>query len=376
MKVLVVSSMYPTAANPIGGIFIHEQVKALRRIGVDVRVVTGKPLWLSAGKPRTAVATVRDEWRARKQPIAWREYDGVPCFQFNYFAGALTRPWLYPSIYRNALAASLDQIAQLFAYEVVHAHTAFLDGGAGAAAARLRAVPMVLTEHTGPFTLVTKDWRFRRQTLAAMKSADQLIAVSHALRKEIALRLPRIEERGILVVPNGVDTSFFDPEVDIQSRLEGGRSGGGSEADAARQMSDRWPEILRMAQTELVLPSLLLGLRESLANLGDGAITGRALAAAVEIATLTGIGEGPFRGQLAAAGLPVKFDPALDPDARRRDENDGCKKLLWVGHLVAVKRVDRLLEAFAMALRRRPGLKLRIVGSGELEATLDARRTR
>jgi glycosyltransferase involved in cell wall biosynthesis len=281
MKVLVVSNMYPTAANPIGGIFVHEQVKALRRIGIDARVVSGKPRWLSARNPRAFISVLRDEWRVRKRGFVWRDYEGVPMLAFNYFAGALARPWLYPLIYRNGLMSLLDQMVRDFPYDLVHTHTALLDGRAGVAAGKFRAVPMVLTEHTGPFALAARDWRLRRHTLAAMQSADRLIAVSHALRREIAFWLPQIEEDRISIVPNGVDTRFFDPGIEV-----------------------------------------------------DG---------------LTKIDEGPSAGP---------------------EDKNQAKTLLWVGHLVAVKRVDRLLAAFAIAARRRPGLKLRIIGGGELEAEL------
>ena len=39
MKVLYISGMYPTPDYPQKGIFCHEQVKALKQIGVDVDVV-------------------------------------------------------------------------------------------------------------------------------------------------------------------------------------------------------------------------------------------------------------------------------------------------------------------------------------------------
>ena len=38
MKVLVLSHMYPSLFNEVGGIFVHEQVKALAEKGVDIQV--------------------------------------------------------------------------------------------------------------------------------------------------------------------------------------------------------------------------------------------------------------------------------------------------------------------------------------------------
>src|SRR5207248_6327956 len=39
MRVLVVTNMYPTEANPQFGIFVKEQVESLRALGVDIDVL-------------------------------------------------------------------------------------------------------------------------------------------------------------------------------------------------------------------------------------------------------------------------------------------------------------------------------------------------
>lgn len=43
LKVLVISHMYPNPANPMSGIFVHNQVKALAAAGVECRVVSPIP---------------------------------------------------------------------------------------------------------------------------------------------------------------------------------------------------------------------------------------------------------------------------------------------------------------------------------------------
>lgn len=347
MKLLVVSNMYPSATNPVGGIFVHEQVKALRRAGIDARVASGKPLWLSGRRPRHTLRVVRGELSTRRKGFAWVDYDGVPTVSFNYFAGAFARPWLYPWIYRSALMDIIPNLAGDFPYELVHTHTAFLDGRAGAAAARFRSVPMALTEHTGPFSLVTEDWRFRQHTLAGMNEADRIIAVSTALRAEITRHLPTIGESRIDVVPNGVDTRFFDPAV--------------ADAGAPPDPASDWTSAAARFKHDLVLYKFIAGLRFAMLERGDEPVSGREVARAIELALLAGVGEGPYADDTEGTA------PApLQSDAQDEDRIN----VLWVGHLVGVKRVDRLLEAFAIAQRRVPSLRLRLVGGGELEASL------
>ena len=282
MRVLVVSNMYPAPEHPAGGIFVHEQVKALRQAGVDARVLTGQSLWLPSRRPRTAWTAIQGERTARRQPTAFAEHDGVPVLRFRYLAGAFVPPWLYPWIYRRAVTRLLPVIARTFPYDLVHTHTAFLDGRAGAAAAALRRVPMVLTEHTGPLSLVTARRLFRLHTAAGLRAATRIVAVSAALRAQILAQVGGLSAGNIVVIPNGVDTRFFDPD----------------------RLTDAAP---------------------------------------------------------AAAPLP-----GPDPSAT-------AIRAVWVGHHVEVKRVDRLLDAFAIAVRREPRLHLTLVGSGPLADAMKGR---
>ena len=51
MRILMISHMYPSPVNPTGGIFVHEQVKALIARGHEVRVVSPKG-WAPPGLGR------------------------------------------------------------------------------------------------------------------------------------------------------------------------------------------------------------------------------------------------------------------------------------------------------------------------------------
>jgi glycosyltransferase involved in cell wall biosynthesis len=314
MKVLVLSHMYPSHANPIGGVFVHEQVKALRALGHDARVAAGRPVWLAASSPRHALARVRAERRERPSPLTWSAREGVPVLDFPFFAGAFSRPWTYPFIYAAMLATRLERLRADFPYEIVHGHTAFLDGRAALRAARAAGVACVLTEHTGPFSAIAAPKLQRPSTLAALRGADRVLAVSQALRRDMLALLPELESRSIDVVPNGVDTAFFDPAR--EHRVEPG-------AVEPELMLERLTRDLRSWPDRRVLPDDVAGLIE-------------------------------------AAMRPL---PAPEPET---------VEALWIGHLQPVKRVDRLIEAFAIAWRRRPRLRLRLVGGGELEAALRA----
>lgn len=324
-RVLVVSNMYPSVQHQAGGIFVHEQVKALRHRGLDARVVTGKPVWLSGRRPLTALRLARGA--ARERWPGWVAHEGVPVARFPYLVGAWSRPWLHPVFYAGALRRWLPALEQDFPYDLVHVHTAFLDGRAGTAAAQHRSVPMVLTEHTGPLSMVTSDARWRRHTQAGVDGADRLIAVSEALRRDMLEQLQIAHPDRLAVLPNGVDTSFFDPAQAAATAA----SGPAKAEDIQR-----------------VLHLLAARLEQQ----------------AEPLATGTGI---------ACAIRDTLEDLAWMPEPELPGTGDPAIRALWVGHHVEVKRGDRLLDAFAVALRQQPALQLTLLGNGPLEPMLRQR---
>lgn len=207
LRLLVLSHMFPRDHHKVGGIFVFEQVRALRRLGVDARVLSGDPYWTHKYKPQNIVRYAQ-VWRRSRAAWQWTERDGVPVAFFPYMAGGLFRPWLHAWTYDLGLRSVLEGIRKDFPYDLVHAHTSYLDGTAGLSAARLGDVPLVITEHTGPFSVLTDHVLKRQMTRRAVKAADHVIAVGGALRRDMAMQLA-LPETSISVLPNGYDDSTF-----------------------------------------------------------------------------------------------------------------------------------------------------------------------
>jgi glycosyltransferase involved in cell wall biosynthesis len=97
---------------------------------------------------------------------------------------------------------------------------------------------------------------------------------------------------------------------------------------------------------------------------------------------LVELGVGP-REKFTAIPIGLDLQQLLaverSDDAPFRDELDlGPEDVLavFVGRLVPIKRVDLLIDAFALALTREPRLRLAIVGDGELRSELELRASR
>lgn len=148
-RVLVVANMWPAAGRPAEGIFVKEQVDALRR----------------AGPGHVFDVLLLDTMRDRME----------------YARGVFRL--------RRRLRAG---------YDVVHAHY----GLVGAVAVTQAIVPVVTTFHGSDVNI---DWQRRVSALAARRSATGIF-VSAALRERMG-----VHARSARVIPCGVDLELFRP---------------------------------------------------------------------------------------------------------------------------------------------------------------------
>ena len=212
LRVVVLSHMFPRGPEDWGGIFVHEQVRALREAGVDARVITGDLTLLVPGILR------QGKFYRHLGPAPapkWRDVAGIPTLYFPYLAAY--PPWwgrIAAVSYRREVKRLAKRVRAEFPFDLVHAHTAFLDGGAGAWLARRCEVPLILTEHTGPFSALTEQPMMRWQTERAINGADVVITVSETLKRDILARVRVREANRIQVLGNGVNLEVFRPDGD------------------------------------------------------------------------------------------------------------------------------------------------------------------
>jgi glycosyltransferase involved in cell wall biosynthesis/SAM-dependent methyltransferase len=210
-RVLVLSHLFPHPDQPCFGPFVLEQVRALRRYaGVDARVLSGRPFWMQSIR-RNPVLFLRQNhqyWDFHRS-CQWQELEEVPVMYLPY--RVMLGFWFHGWSYTRAMCRNIDAIHRQFPFELVHAHTGYTDGSAGAAIARRFNVPLIVTEHTGPFSGLMADWRVRRQTLRSLEQARRIIAVSSAQKADVARHVSAAAQERILVIHNGVALRDFHP---------------------------------------------------------------------------------------------------------------------------------------------------------------------
>lgn len=189
---LVLPSWYPTRRYPMGGIFCQEQARATEREG------TCRALVLFVDR-----VPVREWFRERSRP-GLRAEEGLKVYRTQ-----MPRlPGIWPLLYVPWAVLSALRVRRLgYRFDLVHAHVALPAGLAGAFMKRLFRVPLVLTEHTGPFSMLMRDPAARVASRVAFRAANRVIAVSNALRAQI-LAYPQLRRR-IDVLPNLVNVEDF-----------------------------------------------------------------------------------------------------------------------------------------------------------------------
>jgi glycosyltransferase involved in cell wall biosynthesis len=205
MRVLIVSDMFPRGDNPLSGVFVLDQVKALLRNGLDITVICPTPRFIAhlglVGNFKRGTAL-----KSNRRHISGVEVASIPYLNLPLSVGIqLTIASMY-----LALLGSIKREFDKRRVDIIHAHRVFPTGYVSMLISRKLGVPCAISAHgsdvhTHPFNN-TKIGMLTRRTI---EGADQLIAVSYSLALQIeGLRRPK---NPVLVVHNEIDTTLFKP---------------------------------------------------------------------------------------------------------------------------------------------------------------------
>lgn len=211
MKVFVLPSWYPSTRQPMAGLFVRDQARAVALQRPDWTVVVGG--WGhhdGALSLRNAGDTLRAlAWRARTRP-GWRETPG-PLHEVQTPRLSWTLA-LAQGGARGLLAASRANLrraeARFGPMALLHAHVGFPGGWIAARLAAERGLPYVLTEHMSPFPFpALQDGAGR--PLPALRLAFEQAAATVAVSATLAERLRACGLPCSQVIPNTVDEARF-----------------------------------------------------------------------------------------------------------------------------------------------------------------------
>lgn len=197
LRILVVAPAYPSSTS-IAGVFVADQVAALRR-DHDVSVIVPEPRgWRIA--LRGGTGTPADESRSPDgilRPIARTWFPRSP----RSIADGVIR----------AVAHGYASATRIAAPDVIHAHVIHPIGFAAVKVGERHGIPVVVTEHSGPFAATVTSPYARQAATWTIDHAARVLAVGPDLRDDLQGFAPG---RRIDIVENVVDTEFFHPAAD------------------------------------------------------------------------------------------------------------------------------------------------------------------
>ena len=191
LHVLTLTPFFPSAEDAVEGCFIAEVLPALQGRGIRNSVIAVRPFYRGRCHPAS-----QDDFARRLRYFSLPSWPGLASSGTFLFARML------PEVCRLHAVHAID---------LIHAHAALPAGHAAALLSRRLRIPFVVSVHgrdaysarqvPGP----ARSW-CRRVSSGVYRSAQRVICVSDAVRREVNSVLPQAY---CSVVYNGVDESLF-----------------------------------------------------------------------------------------------------------------------------------------------------------------------
>lgn len=204
MRVLIVTTSYPSARAPHNGVFIREHCLELQRRGVEVSVLAPRVFEEDPVDLDDEGINVHRFWFWSEHKLL-TEYETIPVVRvLTYLLGG---------------TVACARLVRRTVPDVVHGHWVIPTGLIALIGSRLAGrPPVVVTAHRKDIVVALSGSRMARFLARfTFMRADQVIAVSHALRDTLVEELD-IDVSRIDVVPMGVDADVFAPSDRAEAR--------------------------------------------------------------------------------------------------------------------------------------------------------------
>lgn len=198
MKILVISSWYPSPEDRTTGSFVHEQVRMLQKNGHTVTVV----------KPNLN-GTIKDTYRGRVLKDRMYHMEGVNVYEVNI---NVYIPKLKALYYRSLEKKVVRVLRQhRVEFDLIHSHSLLTAGIIAPHVASVYSRPLVHTEHTSG--LIYAPEQFDQTDISGIvqliREAKKVLFVSHFAKEYSLIYKDNISEK-LSVVHNVVEASFFE----------------------------------------------------------------------------------------------------------------------------------------------------------------------
>jgi glycosyltransferase involved in cell wall biosynthesis len=196
MRVLFITSAYPTHRDDARGIFIHRLARELCRKGIQVTVIAPGAPSAPSSETMDGVEIHRAKyWIQRWQHLATDLSGIMPTLK--------QRPWLLFQVPPLIMSLTWCAVQRARFFDLIHAHWLYPSGIAGIIAAKVRKRPFVVTSHGGDLNLARHSRILTVIARQLSRASDACIGVSRALCEQF--RSYGIPEDKSLYIPVGAE---------------------------------------------------------------------------------------------------------------------------------------------------------------------------
>jgi teichuronic acid biosynthesis glycosyltransferase TuaC len=189
MRILFITTTFPTPARPRQGAFNQVLVSALSARH-EVRVIAPIP-WTQSGRNRDAVSC------------------GGRTLHPTYYYPPKVLRWHHHRFYWKSIVGSIEKLQRRFTPDIVMGYFLHPDGAAAVLAAERFGVPSVVISGGTDLRLLPRQRGRRSAVKRVIERADRLVVVSHELAKhayQLGVSADKVD-----VVYRGIDRGCFHP---------------------------------------------------------------------------------------------------------------------------------------------------------------------
>ena len=196
MRILFLTSWYPTQKNPGAGIFIKEHAVAAKQAGNEVVVLA----FIIEKSSKFFHIQTRDYIDENNMRV-------IEIILSSVFKDLL---YYFPAIQQLIFSRLYERNhAHSFVPDIIHSNVVFPSGIFGAHIARKLDKPHVITEHWSKLPTILLFPLIKRKIVRAYSNADYILPVSAFLKNRILFSIPTLRSEHFFIVPNVIDSSIF-----------------------------------------------------------------------------------------------------------------------------------------------------------------------
>lgn len=199
-RLLILASWYPSEASPVAGIFVRDQAEILAA-AFDVAVIA--PAQIGKRQLRRLQSWSREP-RLHPDQV-WTRRPLAPAM-YRY-------PRVSEPIYLAAVDRAFGELVRTWGRpDVINAHVVSPAGTAATVLRQKWGIPVLLTEHSSPFSARLDGPYRRRRVRETLERVDRVLAVGEGLAREIH----EVADVQVDVTGNVIAPEFFNSQLHVR----------------------------------------------------------------------------------------------------------------------------------------------------------------